>query len=352
MPHLLARDLDHVLEHTAGVWPELRGASIFITGGTGFVGTWLLESLVWANERLGVGVNATIITRSPEAFAQKAPHLAAHRSLHFVKADAVSFPFADGEYPFVIHAATEPYFEPSTEHPLSVFERDVPATRRVLEFARTHGARRLLFTSSGAMYGKQPPSLTHLPEDYAGAPSTMDLQSPYGQAKRISEWMCAMYASQFGFVSLIARLFAFVGPHLALDANFAVGNFIRDAMQGGPIRIGGDGTPYRSYLYAADLAIWLWTILVKGESNRPYNVGSAEEISIADLAMTVGNNTKAGIEIEIARQPVPGVLPARYVPDVKRSELELGLRPLIGIAEGVRRTFEWHVANGTLVPRK
>jgi nucleoside-diphosphate-sugar epimerase len=352
MPHLLARDLDHVLEHTAGVWPELRGASIFITGGTGFVGMWLLESLIWADERHNLGVNATVITRSPEAFAKRAPHLVAHRSLHFVKADAVSFRIADGEYPFVIHAATERYFEPSIEYPLSTFDRDVAATRHVLEFARTHGARRLLFTSSGAMYGKQPPSLTHMPEDYAGAPSSMDLQSPYGHAKRISEWMCAMYAAQFGFVSLIARLFAFVGPHLALDSNFAVGNFIRDALQGGPIRIGGDGTPYRSYLYAADLAIWLWTILVKGESNRPYNVGSAEEITITDLARTVENNTKPGIGIEIARQPVPGALPSRYVPDVKRAEQELGLRPQIGLAEGIRRTFEWHLANGTLVPRK
>jgi len=321
-------------------------------GGTGFVGTWLLESLVWANDRLALDVNATVITRSLEAFANKAPHLAAHRSLQFIKADAVSFPFPDGEYPLIIHAATERYFEPSIEQPLSTFDRDIAATRHVLEFARTHGARRVLFTSSGAIYGKQPPLLTHIPEDYAGAPSTMDLLSPYGQAKRISEWMCAMYASQFGFVSLIARLFAFVGPHLALDSNFAVGNFVCDAMQGGPIRIGGDGTPYRSYLYAADLAIWLWTILVKGESNRPYNVGSAEEITIADLARTVENNTKPGVGMEIARQPVPGALPARYVPDVKRAELELGLRPLIGLAEGIRRTFEWHLANGTLVPRK
>ena len=176
----------------------------------------------------------------------------------------------------------------------------------MLEFARTHGTRRLLFTSSGAMYGKQPPDLTHIPEDYAGAPSTMDLLSPYGQAKRTSEWMCAMYAAQYGFAALIARLFAFVGPHLPLDANFAVGNFIRDAMRGGPIRIAGDGTPYRSYLYAADLAIWLWTILLKGESCRPYNVGSAEEITIADLARTVAENVRPGIGIEIAAAAGPG----------------------------------------------
>jgi dTDP-glucose 4,6-dehydratase len=333
--HPLAQDLDHVLQHTVEVWPALRGASLFITGGTGFVGTWLLESLAWADDRFELGVKATVITRAPDAFAKKAPHLAAHRALQLVEADACSFPFPEGEYRYVIHAATERYFDAMPEHPLSTFDRDVKATRRALEFARTHGTRRMLFTSSGAVYGKQPPTLTHVPEDYAGAPSTMDPQSPYGQAKRVSEWMCAMYAGQYGFDALIARLFAFVGPHLPLDGTFAAGNFIRDAMRGGPIRISGDGTPYRSYLYAADLAVWLWTILVKGESCRPYNVGSGDEITIAGLAKMVGG------EIEITGKPVPGAMPARYVPNVERAKKELGLRPLIGLAEGLRRTKAW-----------
>ena len=334
-------DQDHILQHTADLWPKLRGSSIFITGGTGFVGTWLLQSLCWADDAFDLNVSVTAITRSPEAFAKKAPHLASHRALTLVEADAASFPYPEGDFPFVIHAATERYFDAFPEHPLSTYDRDVKATRRVLEFARTHGARRVLFTSSGAMYGKQPPNLTHIPEDYAGAPSTMDLKSPYGQAKRMSEWMCAMYTAQYGFDSLIARLFAFVGPHLPLDANFAVGNFIRDVLQGGPVRIAGDGTPYRSYLYAADLAIWLWTILVKGESSRPYNVGSGEEITIADLAKTVVENTRPGTPIEIAQQPVPGAPPSRYVPSVERAARELNLRPLISLSEGIRRTFSF-----------
>jgi nucleoside-diphosphate-sugar epimerase len=334
MPNPLAPDLDHILQHTQDIWPALRNTSIFITGGTGFVGSWLLESLVWAN----VGINATLITRDPEAFAKKFPHLANHPALHILEADVTTFPFPEGEFPFVIHAATERHFDAVPEYPLSTFDRDVKATRRVLEFARTHGARRVLFTSSGAIYGRQPSTLTHIPEDYAGDPRT-----PYGHAKRISEWMCTMYAAQYGFDALIARLFAFVGPRLPLDANFAVGNFLRDAMSGGPIRIQGDGTPYRSYLYAADLAIWLWTILVKGESCRPYNVGSAEEITIAGLARAVAENTRPGTPIEIAREPVPGAPAARYVPSIERARQELNLSPLIGLPEALRRTSNYLV---------
>ena len=343
MRHPLARDLDHVFAHTADLWPELRGASLFLTGGTGFVGTWLLESLCWADDRLQLGVHATVITRDPRGFARKAPHLAAHRALRLVTADAVSFPFPDGQFPFVIHAATERHFPATPQQPLATFDLDVQATRRVLDFARTHACRRLLFTSSGAMYGPQPPSLTHIPEDYPGGPSPVDPRSAYGQAKRLSEWMCAMYAAQYGFHALLARLFAFVGPHLPLDAAFAAGNFIRDALQGGPIRIAGDGTPYRSYLYAADLAIWLWTILVKGESARPYNVGSDEAITIAGLARTVAQNTRPETSIEIARAAVPGAPPLRYVPAIERAAAELDLHPWIGLAEGINRTYNWHL---------
>jgi len=339
--YLFVRDLDHVLSNTAEVWESLRGQRLFITGGTGFVGRWLSESLVWANQRLQLGLRAVLLTRDPNAFRAKANGIARDSSLQLVAGDLCSFDFPEGEFPFVIHAATERGFEPTYDRPVSTFDRDVEGTRRVLEFARTHGTKRLLFTSSGAIYGPQPPELTHVPEDYTGAPSTMDATSAYGQAKRASEWLCAMYSRQYGFAAVVARLFAFVGPHLPLNQNYAVGNFIRDAISGGPVRIRGDGTPYRSYLYAADLAIWLWTLLVRGESMRPYNVGSADALSIAELARVVVDMIAPGTAVEVACRPVPGRAAARYVPNVERAERELGLKMLVPLPEGVRRTFEW-----------
>jgi dTDP-glucose 4,6-dehydratase len=219
----------------------------------------------------------------------------------------------------------------------------------VLDFAATHGTRRFLFTSSGAVYGKQPSEMTHIPEDYPGAPSTTDTNSAYGQAKRVSEFTCAMYARLYGFDATIARLFAFVGPLLPLDANYAVGNFIRDALGGGPIQIAGDGTPYRSYLYAADLAVWLWTILLRGKSAYPYNVGSPDHLTIADLAGVVVGVAGPGVEIRIARQPLPGAPRLRYVPLTQLAHEELGLRPVISAEEGIRRTIAWHRATGMTV---
>lgn len=351
MPRLPEQDLDHVLSHTPGLWEDLRGRSVFLTGGTGFVGTWLLESLLFANDKFELGATAVVLTRDPTRFHEKTPHLAGHRSVRLLCGDVAGFEFPRGHFPFVIHAATERQFEPDTERPLGAFSADIDGTRHVLEFACTHGVRRFLFTSSGAVYGKQPSDLTHIPEDYAGAPRTTDTESAYGQAKRVSEFMCTMYGRVHGFDATIARLFAFVGPLLPLDANYAVGNFIGDVLKGGPVRIAGDGTPYRSYLYAADLVISLWTILLRGKAAYPYNVGSPHELTIADLARTVTGAIGPGTGIEIAGQPVADAPPLRYVPRTERAKEELGLRPLIPVDQGIRRTFEWHRV-GAPAPRR
>ncbi len=339
MARLPTSDLDHALQHAGDAWQALAGTRLFITGGTGFVGKWLLESLLWADDRLDIGIDATVLTREPKRFLQESPHLELHPALSLQKGRVQTFDFPAGPFPFVIHAAATSL--PPKPRPAATFDLDIEGTRRVLEFARTHGARRLLFTSSGAVYGTQPPEMTHLPEDYPGAPLTTDPGQAYGQAKRASEFLCVMYARQYQFAVLIARLFAFIGPYLPLDQNFAAGNFIRDALAGGPIRIQGDGTPFRSYLYAADLAVWLWTILIRGEPARPYNVGSGREVTIAELARTVVNVTRPGAPIEIAGTPVPGAPPVRYVPCVERAHKELGLQPVITLEEAVRRTYAW-----------
>jgi dTDP-glucose 4,6-dehydratase len=251
-----------------------------------------------------------------------------------------TFAFPDADFDFIVHAATSS-FAVSDSEILDSFDGDIQATRQILEFARQARVRRMLFTSSGAVYGKQPGELAQIPEDYCGAPTTTDLHTAYGQAKRVSEFLCTKYSRQYGFVATIARLFAFVGPRLPLDANYAVGNFIRDAMDGRPVKVLGDGTPLRSYLYAADLAVWLWTILLKGESCRPYNVGSSEPISIAKLAELVVQVIGVNTPVQISGKPISGATPARYIPSVQRAESELGLRPTVSPAEGIRRTYQW-----------
>jgi dTDP-glucose 4,6-dehydratase len=217
----------------------------------------------------------------------------------------------------------------------------IRGTQRTLDFSTASGAKRFLFVSSGAVYGKQPADITHVSETYAGAPDPMDPNSAYGEGKRVGELLCSMAHQEHGLETTVARCFAFVGPHLPLDAHFAIGNFIRDAMRGELIKI-NNGTPYRSYLYAADLAIWLWTILFKGESCQPYNVGSDQEITIADLAQTVASALGGSV---LAATSTPNVTssPSRYVPSVVRARSELGLRPLVSLEAAIGKAAEFAV---------
>jgi len=340
---LPAADLDHILSETRPLWDEMRNKRIFITGGTGFFGCWLLESFSHINRKLGLNAEATILTRDCAGFALKCPHLAADPSLAFHNGDVRNFSFPDGEFEYIIHAATETSAKQAVAQPLDMLTTIIDGTARILHFAKTHSARKLLLTSSGAIYGKQPASLTHVPEDYLGGPDPLDPSSVYAEGKRISEQMCALQSTHSSIEIKIARCFAFVGPHLPLDAHFAIGNFIADCLAGRPIKINGDGTARRSYLYASDLAIWLWTMLFQAPSLVPINVGSAHDLSILDLAQTVSQTLKVSAEIQVAKSPTPGASVARYVPSVNRAKALLGLNQTVSLQEAIRRTAEWHV---------
>ena len=334
-PH--AADLDRAFAAHRATWDALRGARVFLTGGTGFFGGWLLEALTYANAARALDLRATVLTRDPEAFRRRRPRLAGDPAVSLLRGDVLALEPLDQPFTHVVHAATAASAQLNAEAPRVMFDTIVEGTRRVLEVARRSGARRLLFTSSGAVYGRQPPALSHLPEDHTGGPDPLVPGAAYGEGKRAAELLCTLAGAAHGFDAVIARCFAFAGPYLPLDAHFAIGNFVRDALAGGPIRVGGDGTPFRSYLYGADLAAWLWTLLARGQPARAYHVGSEAAVSIRELALTVARVLGVTRGVEIARAPVPGTPAERYVPSTRRTREELGLAETFGLDEAVER---------------
>jgi dTDP-glucose 4,6-dehydratase len=334
LPPISRADLDHILTHAD--LTALRGQRIFITGGTGFFGCWLLESFLHANRELGLGARATVLTRSPANFTTKAPHLVHDSSITLHAGDVKNYAFPAEDHAFIIHAATDSGGQQANSTPDELRAAIVEGTRHTLRFAAATGARRLLYTSSGAVYGPQPSEITHLPETY---PSRAPADNVYGSAKLESEDLCL---AQPHLESTIARCFAFVGPHLPLDAHFAAGNFIRDAMAATPLHLRGDGTPHRSYLYAGDLMIWLWAMLLRAPASSTYNVGSEHSVSIAELARTTAATLRPGLEVRIDQPTDPAKPIARYVPSTQKARTELNLRTLIPLEEAIRRTAAWH----------
>jgi nucleoside-diphosphate-sugar epimerase len=341
--HPLGRDLQHILTRTEALWEEMRRQRVFITGGTGFVGRWMLESFLWANDMLTLGARVVVLSRRPDILAGVAPHLTGHPAVTVLQGDVGTFDYPDGEYSHVLHLAKEPDPRMNASPGLDSVVASVAGTERVLAFAASHGTSKLLFTSSGAVYGRQPEDCERLREDYAGAPSPEDPHASYAFGKRAAESLCCATAEGSRVQVKIARGFTFVGPYMNFDAGYAVGNFIRDAICRDALEVTGDGTPLRSYMYAADLAVWLWTILFAGDKAAPYNVGSPDAVSISDLAQLVARSVGGGKPVHVAESPPPGLVhPATYVPDTSRAESGLGLRVEIGLEEALRRTARWY----------
>lgn len=337
----LAADTDHILREAKDLWEDLRNARLFITGGTGFFGCWLLESFIEANRRFHLESQAVVLTRNEDDFRRRRPHLASDPAISFHKGDIRSFDFPPGRFTHVIHGATEANVKLNEEQPLVMVDVIVEGTRRALDFAAASSVKSFLFISSGAVYGRQPAAVTHMSETYTGAPDPVHALSAYGESKRLAEFLCATYSREGRVSAKIARCFCFFGPYLPLEAHYAVGNFIRDALRGDAVQVNGDGTPYRSYLYGADLAVWLWKILLKSEPGRPYNVGSEKRITVGDLALEVVRVLNPAIPVRIAQTAVPGIPPEQYVPSIQRAKEELSLRQTIDLADGLRRTAAW-----------
>ena len=308
---------------------SLQYKKIFLSGGTGFFGKSILDYLNQVEEWRG---SLYILSRNPDKFCKSNPELTNLPRLNFVQGDIRDFDYSTlPDFDYVVHAATEADSKLNAEKPDEMYSVIVDGTKHILEMCAAKKVRRLLYVSSGAVYGVQPPDLPNVAEDYPCSPV-----NAYGKGKLDAENICLAADTD----TVIARCFAFVGPYLPLDKHFAIGNFINNVLNGEDINILGDGTPYRSYMYAGDLIEWLFTILLEGNSNEIYNVGSDKAVSIAELAKLVsGFSLSKQPNVNIAKLKIDGILAPRYVPSIEKAERELGLKCRTSLHESLEKTI-------------
>jgi UDP-glucuronate decarboxylase len=321
----------------AGAERRLMSQRILLTGGTGFFGRALLRHLLASG--IDLGTHICILSRQPDRFRAVYSDLASSDKISFVQGDIQdrdSLPW-NQSFTHVLHAATDSTLGPSLT-PLQRFNQIVDGTRHILDLAVATGATRFLLTSSGGIYGPQPADLEAIPEDWSGSPALDVAGTAYSQAKRAAEHLCALYRNAHGLETVIARCFAFVGPDLPVDAHFAIGNFIRDALEAEVITVAGDGTPLRTYLDQSDLARWLWLLLMEGHSGEAYNVGSDRVISISNLAFLVRDIIAPHKEVRIIGKPNGTLSRNRYVPKISKIEALHGLRAKVDLEDAIRIT--------------
>jgi nucleoside-diphosphate-sugar epimerase len=325
----------------SSVLDELSGAKIFISGGTGFLGSWVVDLLHHLSSSYGVDLSVTLLTRRPARLRAVHPNWFASQAITCLEGDirTVTFPLED--YKYLLHGAAETSVDAATR-PLELLDSIVFGGRRILDFATAASVRRVLFLSSGAAVHPNQSTKAPVQESILTAPPITDLGSVYANSKRFTEHMYLTYGHSCNADIIIARGFAFVGPGMPLDAHFAIGNFIRDAINGIGPRLRSDGRSVRSYLFSLDAAVWQLVLLTRGQSNSIYNLGSDYSVNLRTLAKTVSR---------VLAAPPPTILSSRtapdfYVPDITRARLELGLAPWTSLDDSIRLTAAWERAGG------
>jgi dTDP-glucose 4,6-dehydratase len=333
-------DLERVVDYLEVDWRLRSGETFLITGATGFVGSWMLESLLYAIHRLRLRARVIVSTRQPQLIWKRYRELMVQGVIDLHAGDLISAELPSDRVSHVVHLATS---APDTRHPNhgGFFINDQIISDRIAEFCIGRGVSSLLFSSSGAVYGKQGVLTAGLLESSLASPDLTNMRSAYGLGKRCSEYIfnCLSQSSSVSVVN--ARLFAFVGPRIPLSAGYAAGNFIRDAAQGNDIVIEGDGTPKRSYLYAGDLAIWLWRMAFAADKFETYNVGGEVVISINQLAESVIESLKSKSKIIIKNKTDKSEI-NDYYPDVSKAKMKLGLGGLTSLDFSIKKTAAWY----------
>ena len=310
--------------------------SILLTGGTGFFGKALLRHWKEKHELGEKAPTVTVLTRDPEFFSGRYPYIASQPWLTFARGDISDFDSLPSgkRYTHILHAAADSTLGPQ-QTPLQRYDQIVQGTRNMLDYALACEARRFLLTSSGGVYGPQPADIERLPETWLGMPDPLNPANAYSVAKRAAEHLCALYRTEHGLETVIARCFAFVGEDLPLNVHFAIGNFIRDALWADAITIAGDGRSIRSYLDQRDLAAWLLTLLAKGRAGQAYNVGSDRSISVAALANLVGELISPSKTLRIMGEAIEPQQRSIYVPDISRARAELSLEVTFPLEQSI-----------------
>lgn len=328
--------------------PEpLRNSHIHITGGTGFLGSWLLEFISVLNDEHNFKIRTSVTCRTIDRFAKIRPHLYSRKDFFFNETDVRNLSELPKDITHIIHAAAFTNRNQFATFPTHVLENNINSTIRILRLSQQLGSlENVLLISSGLVYGRQKLDISEIKEDsFGGFLSSFDSNSIYAESKRASESIASAFLSETKIPISVARPFAFVGPYQSLDLPWAVTDFIRDSFQGGPVKIMGDGSTIRSIMYASDFANWILHMTAFAKPRSVYNVGSPYPVDLISLATLISSHFKPEPQIITSAGNAPHN-PDKLVPSIKKAEQELGLKITVGLEEAISRSIEWHKLSG------
>lgn len=320
----------------------LDNDSILITGGTGFIGKWVAEMVSFINETNKTNIKLYLTGRNIDKFKEQVPHLLEKNFIILIKQDVKYSYNLPNDINYIIHAAGSPDNREHVSQPLNVIETFYKGTQSILDAAtRLNGLKKIIHLSSHRIYGKNTDGLL-INENFEGILDQLNTSNSYAESKRISETLCAYYKSTYRLPIVILRPFAVIGPYQDLGKPWAINNFIRDALLGGPIRILGNCNTIRSYMYGSDLAYWVIKSLIYGKNGEAYNLGSNQPISLNDLAIEIKNQIDPNINIYYKFSKELNEQPSQIIPDTNKIRKDLKVSEVFNVSQAIDRTIIWN----------
>lgn len=316
---------------------KLKSSHVLITGGTGFVGTWLAEMLIYLNENFNFNVTIYLLSRN----ITPSKSYSDLKYVYFIKSDVKSVKELPSKINYVLHAAGTPDSREHVSNSIKTIDTFYKGTQNILDLAsRLPNLVKIIHFSSNKIYGSN--FSTGLMVETNTTINGYNNQDIYSESKRISETLCKAYISELHLPIIIVRPFAFIGPFQSLDKPWAINNFIRDAILDGPIRILGNELTTKSYMYGSDLAYFILNILSKGKVGEAYNLGSSHPTTLVELANKIKNIINSEIEIKIRSSKDQYNKTSFDVPDTSKVENELNIKSSFDIDEALKRTILWN----------
>jgi nucleoside-diphosphate-sugar epimerase len=346
---IITEDCKLVIGSSANLLNPVKNSSLLVTGGTGFMGTWLAEMVTYLNDQHDFNTRLILFSKSANSYSAKVPHIALRDDVTLIEGDIRNLRDLPDDVNWVIHAAASPDSRLHASDPKRTIDVIVNGTTSVLDFVtRLPDLRMFMNVSSGQVYGAQPHNVERLTEESFYGLDCSSLNSTYAEAKRIGETICTVYRSQYRLPIVNIRPFAFIGPYQLMNRPWAINNFIRDSLRGGPIRILGDGETIRSYMYPTDMTWWLLNILTRGKIGASYNVGSPDSVTLRQLAEKIASkySIPPKIESRLSRDEV--LKRTKWVPDVSLAQKTLKLTRKVDLDTAIMRTIMWNktIASG------
>lgn len=338
---IIREDLDTISNQSVGDLQQIVNSHVVLTGASGFIGTWLTLSFLHARKAFDGSGLIVLSCRNAQGLVKIVSEAGFTEGFEIVETDVRKFP--EGiiqDRTLLIHAATPARASLSANNPLEMFEIIQQGQRRLLELCSMRNSVRFLFLSSGAVYGLQPLDLVAIPETWTGSPNVQNPGNAYHEGKRVAELMGNIYSAASNMEFIAARLFAFLAPFLPLEEHFAVGNFLKNAVDGEKILINSGGGSVRSYMYATDLCSGIWDLAARGRDGEAYNVGSSREINLRELAVKIRDLVAPDMKIDIRGNDSPENV-TRYIPNISKW---LSLRSNsneTSLEEAIIRTASW-----------